>query len=76
MGTGLDEKKRKELLEKINSLGEPKQKTKADACKDSSTLNKKTDDKLIRVERDDKNKTSYIIKSINFLKAREGGGKS
>ena len=37
--TGLDETSRKQLLEKMISLREPKQKTKADACKDSSTLN-------------------------------------
>ena len=41
MGTGLDEKARKELLERMISLREPEHKTKADACKDSSTLNKK-----------------------------------
>ena len=42
MGTGLDEKARKELLKKMISLREPKQKTEADACKDISTLNKKS----------------------------------
>ena len=52
------------------------QTNKDDACKDSSTLNKKTDDKMIKVERDDKNKTSNMIEDINILKAREGGGKS
>ena len=41
MSTGLDEKARKELLEKMISLRKPKQKTEADACKDISTLNKK-----------------------------------
>ena len=51
------------------SLREPKQKTKADACKDSSTLNKKTDDKRVR---DDKNNTSIIFKSIYNPKARKG----
>ena len=43
---------------------------------DSSTLNKKTDDKMIKVVREDKVKTSNMIKYINILKAREGGGKS
>ena len=41
MGTGLDEKARKELLEKMISLGESKQKTEANPWKDSTTLNKK-----------------------------------
>ena len=41
IGIGLDEKARKELLEKVISLREPKRKTRADACKDSSTVNKK-----------------------------------
>ena len=36
----------------------------ANPNKDSSTLNKKTDDK---------NKTSNLIKDTNILKAREGG---
>ena len=31
---------------------------------------------MIKVERDDKNKTSKMIKVINILKARKGGGKS
>ena len=35
---------------------------------------KKTDDKMVKVERDDKNKTSNMIKDINILKARIGGG--
>ena len=72
-GTGIDEKARKELPEKMISLREPKQKTKADACKDSSILNKKTDDKRVR---DDKKRTSNIIKSIKISKARESEGKS
>ena len=42
-------------------LREEERKTKDDACIDSSTLNKKTDDKMIKVERDDKSKTSYMI---------------
>ena len=76
MGSGLEEKARKELLSKMIKLRETEQETKDDACKDSSTLNKETDDKMIKVERDDKNKTSNMIKDINIPKAREGGGKS
>ena len=41
MGTGLDKKAIKELLSKIIKLRETEQKTKDDACKDISTLNKK-----------------------------------
>ena len=73
MGSGLEEKARKELLSKMIKLRETEQETKDDACKDSSTLNKETDDKMIKVERDDKNKTSNMIKDINIPKAREGG---
>ena len=76
MGTGMDEKARKELLSKMIKLRETEQKTNDDACKDSSTLNKKTDDKIIKVEREDKNKTSNLIKNFDILKAREGGSKS
>ena len=76
MGTGLDEKARKELLSMMNKLRETEQKTKDDACKTSSLPNKKTDDKMIKVERDDKSKTSKMIKDISILKAREGGGKN
>ena len=76
MGTGLDEKAREELLSKMIKLREEERKTKDDACKDSSTLNKKTDDKMTKIERDDKSKTSDMIKDTNILKAREGGGKS
>ena len=41
IGTGLEEKTRKELLEKMISPREPKQKTEANPYKDSSTLNEK-----------------------------------
>ena len=41
MGTGLDEKARKELLDKITKLRETEQKTKEDECKDSSSLKPK-----------------------------------
>ena len=76
MGTGLDEKARKQLLSKMIKLRETEQKTKDDESKDSSTLKQKTDDKMIKVEREDKVKTSNLIKDINILKAREGGDKS
>ena len=76
MSTGLDEKARKELLDKMIKLRKTKQKNKDDECKDSSTLKQKTDDKLIKVEKEDKVKTSNMIKDINILKARERGGKS
>ena len=76
IGTGLDEKGRKRLLEKMISLRKQKQDTEANPSKDSSTLNKKTDDKRISVELDDRNKTTKLIKDTNILKAREGGGKS
>ena len=76
MGTGLDEKARKELLSKMTKLRETEQKTKDDECKDSSTLKQKTDDEMIKVEREDKLKTSNMIKDINILKVREAGGKS
>ena len=73
MGTGLA---RKELLGKMIKVRETEQKTKDDECKDSSTLKQKTDKKMIKVEREDKLKTSNMIKDSNILKAREGGGKS
>ena len=72
MGTGLDEKARKELLSKMIKLRETEQKTKNDECKCSSTLKQKTDNKMIEVEREDKVKTSKMIKDINILKARAG----
>ena len=53
MATGLDEKARKELLSKIVKLKETRRKTKDDECKDGSTLNKKTDDKIIKIEGED-----------------------
>ena len=61
IGIGLDEKARKELLEKMISLREPKQKTEANPCNDSSTLNEKIDDNGIKIGMDDKNKTSKMI---------------
>ena len=73
MGSGLDEKARKELLSKMVKLRETRQKTKDDECTDGSTLKKKTNDKIIKVKREDKIKTSNLIKSTNILKARAGG---
>ena len=73
MATGLDEKARKELLSKMVKLREALQKTKDDECKDGSTLKKKTDDKIIKIEGESKIKTSNMIKSTNILKARAGG---
>ena len=75
MDTGLDRKASKELLEKMIKLRETEQKTKDDECKDSSTLKQKTDNKIIKVEGEDKLETSNMIKDINILKARVGGGK-
>ena len=72
IGTGLDEKVGKELLEKMIGLRKQKQDNGANPCKSSCNLNKKTDDKKISVEVDDKNKTSIMIKDTYILKAREG----
>ena len=76
MGTGLDEKARKELLSKVVKLRETEHKTKDDECKDSSTLKQNTVDKMVKIERKEKVKTSNIIKDTNIIKARVGGGKS
>ena len=73
MATGLDKKARSELLSKMVKLRETRRKTKDDECKDGSTLKKKTDDKIIKIEGEDKIKTSNMIKSTNILKARAGG---
>ena len=72
MGTRLDEKARKELLGKMINLQKTEQKTKDGECKDSSTLKQKTDNKMIKVEGEDKVKTSNMIKDINFFEARVG----
>ena len=73
MGTGLEEKARGELLSKMVELRKASLKTKEDECKDSSTLNQKTVNKIIESVRGDKVETSNIIKSTNILKARSGG---
>ena len=54
IGIGLDEKGRKGLREKMIGLRKQKLDTWANPCKDSSTLNKQTDNKRISVEVDDK----------------------
>ena len=76
MATGLDEKAREELLSKMVKLKETRRKTKDDECKDGSTLKKRTDDKINKIEGEDKIKTSNMIKSTDILKARAGGGTS
>ena len=58
--TGLDEKGREGLLEKMVGLRKQKQNTGANPCEDSSTLNKKSDDKK-SADVDDKHKTSKMI---------------
>ena len=75
-GTRLDEKARKELLDKMIKLRETEQKTNDNECKDSSTLKQKIGDKMIKDKREDKLKTSNMIKGINIFKAPVGGGKS
>ena len=57
MGTGLDEKARKELLSKMVKMREARPKTGDDECKDSFTLKQKTDDKMIKVKGEDKLET-------------------
>ena len=54
MATGLDEKARGELLEKIVHLREQKQSTEAKSCINSSTQNEKIENKEIGIEIDDK----------------------
>ena len=54
ISTGLDEKGREGLLEKMISLRNQKQDAGANPCEDSSTLNKKTDNKNLSAEVDDK----------------------
>ena len=74
MGTGLDEKGRKELLSKMVKVREMRQKTKDDECKDGSTLKKKLMIKQLKLK--GRIKTSNMIKSTKILKARAGGGKN
>ena len=76
IGTGLDEKARKELLNKLIELRNSRSKTREEKCEDSSTLKQKTVDKIVDDIKGDKVGTSNLIKSPNILKARAGGGKS
>ena len=76
MGTGLDEKARKELLNKLIELRKSRSKTSDEKCEDSSTLKQKTVDKIVDNIKGDKVGTSNMIKSTNILKAQAGGGKS
>ena len=73
MGTGLDEKARKELLNKLIELRKAQSKTRDEKCEDSSTLKQKTVDKIVDDIKGDKVGTSNMIKSTNILKARAGG---
>ena len=73
IGTGLDEKARKELLSKLVELRNSRSKTREEKCEDSSTLKQKTVDKRVDGIKRDKVGTSNIIKSTNILKARAGG---
>ena len=47
-GHRMDEKARKELLDKMIKLRETEKKTKDDECKDSSTLKRKIDNQMIK----------------------------
>ena len=73
MGTGLDEKARKELLSKLVELRKAQPTTRDDECKGSSTLKQKTVDKIVEGVKGHKVGTSKMIKSLNILKARAGG---
>ena len=73
IGTGLDEKARKELLNKLIELSNSRSKTREEKCEDSSTLKQKTVDKIVDDIKGDKVGTSNMIKSTNILKARAGG---
>ena len=53
-------------------LKETRRKTKDDECKKGSTLKTRNDDKINKIEGEDKIKTSNMIKSTNILKARAG----
>ena len=81
MATGLGEKARGELLDKMVRLRKEKQSAEAKSCKDSSTPKKRTDNKKVRVEIDEKSKINIIIIDIIILrlekaKARVGRGRS
>ena len=73
IGTGLDEKAKKELLSKLVELRNSRSKTREEKCEDSSTLKQKTVDKIVDDIERDKVGTSNMVKSTNILKARAGG---
>ena len=73
MGTGLDEKARKELLSKMVKLRETRQKTRDDECRESSTLKQKTEDQIIEGVRGDKAKASKKIQLLISLRLEQGG---
>ena len=73
IGTGLDERARKELLNKLIELRNSRSKTREEKCEDGSTLKQKTVDKIVDDIKGDKVGTSNMIKSTNILKARAGG---
>ena len=78
MATGLDEKSRGELFDKMVRLRERKQIAEAKSCKDSSTPNekKKLIIKQLGLKVMKKSITNIKIEALNISKAREGGGKS
>ena len=77
MGTRLDEKAKKELREKMISLREPKQKTEANPCKDSSTVNKKLMIMKLGLELMIKIRLVIQLKILVSLRLEKGeGGKS
>ena len=61
MGTGLDEKARKELLSKLVELRKARSTTKGDNCKDSSFLKQKIVDKIVDDVKGNKVGTSNMI---------------
>ena len=76
MGTGLEEKARGELLSKMVELRKASLKTKEDECKDSSTLNQKTVNKIIESIRGIKTKLVIYFKVLISLRLEQGGGKN
>ena len=66
IGTGLDEKARKELLNKLIELRNSRSKTREEKCEDSSTLKQKTVDKIVGDIKGDKVGTSNMIKKYQY----------
>ena len=75
IGTGLDEKARKELLSKLVELRNSRSKTREEKCEDSSTLKQKIVDKIVDDIKRDKVGTSNI-KVLISLRLEQGGGES